>query len=317
MKYLMNDYDEALYQILYYGDKKPTRTGIDTLWLAGIQSRYELFHAEANGFRFPIVTGRKMNPAGVWGELLWMISGSTLNQDAVKLGCKFWTPWCEGEKYEALRKRWGYRSGDFGPIYGWQLRHYGADYIDYSFYRDLADETENTEQKATFQKAANNALMGGFDQLARMVHLLKHDPNSRRNLFVLWNPKDEEKMALPPCHYSYQVLVGTDKSLTGILTQRSCDFPIGVPANIQFYSALTIMLAQQAGLWAKELIHETHDSHIYVNQIDAVKEYLDRRKPASPVLNINPAATIDDYKPEDFVVTNYFPCEPIKIPVAV
>lgn len=158
---------------------------------------------------------------------------------------------------------------------------------------------------------------GGFDQLAWVVNRIKEDPSCRRTLWTLWNPQDVSTMRLPPCHMMYQVLVDDDRNLTGIMYQRSCDFPIGVPANIQFYSALTAMIAQQTDCVAKEFVHVTADSHIYGDQIEAVKRYLDLPKTESPRLKINKAADIFSYEPEDFVISDCHQGPKIDIPVAV
>ena len=184
-----------------------------------------------------------------------------------------------------------------GPLYGFQLRHFGG-----SYNKGIED--------------SDGYGHGGVDQLANMVELLKKDPNSRRNLFSLWNPKQIGDMRLPPCHYTFQVYANNGK-LSGMLTQRSCDFPIGAPANIQFYSAIIYMLAQQCGYEPHEFVHSVGDAHIYTNQIMQVESYLSREKPDSPKLNLNKAKDIDSYVLEDFEVENYNPLGPIAIPVEV
>lgn len=347
MTYLMKPYDEALEYILKKGIKKADRTGVGTISVAGLQSKYDL-----TTDYFPIVTKRKLFPKAVFAELLWFISGSTKNQDLEALGAKFWGKWCDenNPKYVELRKKWGYEPGDFGPIYGWQLRHFGADYIKHSNAKSFHQKLIKTLEDGTIEDLRNlydshgrvNAVRGidegyitleiakkmigepplafGFDQLEFMINTLKNEPfgsNGRRCLFSLWNPSDLDKMALPPCHYTYQAIADGDGGLTGILTQRSCDFPVGVPANIQFYSALTIMLAQQSGFKPREFIHNTNDSHIYLNQIPMVEEYLSRPEIDSPKLSINKAVDIYSYKMEDFVLSDYKPDEKIDIPVAV
>jgi thymidylate synthase len=77
------------------------------------------------------------------------------------------------------------------------------------------------------------------------------------------------------------------------------------------------MLAQQSGLQPYEFVHSTIDSHIYVDQIDAVQEYLSRSPPDSPKLELKKAEDIDSYKLDDFKIIDYDPQPPIKIPVAV
>lgn len=284
--YLLDDYDSALERILRTGIRKQNRTGIDTIAIFGMQSRYKIDEY------FPLLTKRKVWPKAIFAELLWFISGSTNNKDLQALSSNIWTPWVSKE----FEDKHGYEEGSFGPVYGFQLRHFGGNY------------------NKGIQNSAYGA--GGFDQLQYMVNMLKTNPNDRRILFSLWNPKDLDCSRLPPCHYTFQTFVHENK-LSGILTQRSCDFPIGVPANIQFYSSLIYMLAQQTGLEPYEFIHNTSDSHIYANQIEAVEEYLARPKVDSPKMKLNKAKDIFSYKLDDFEIIDYNPLEAIKIPVAV
>jgi thymidylate synthase len=43
-----------------------------------------------------------------------------------------------------------------------------------------------------------------IDQIANAIHLLKTDPDSRRNLVNAYNVGELDQMVLPPCHYSFQ-----------------------------------------------------------------------------------------------------------------
>lgn len=282
MRYLMSPYDHALETILKNGVFKSDRTGTGCFSVAGLQCRYRL---DLDNY-FPLVTRRKLFPKAIFAELLWFLSGSSNTLDLNALGATFWDKWRDPE-FEAKHD---YNPGDLGPVYGFQLRHFGADY---------------------------KTKTGGFDQLAYMVNELKTNKHSRRILFNLWNPVDLDKMRLPPCHFTYQVITVGEDELTGILTQRSADFPIGVPANIQFYSALTIMLAQVAGLQPYEFVHNTNDSHIYADQIAGVEEYLASPVLDSPRLIIKPKENILDYGMDDFELLDFNPGKKINIPVAV
>lgn len=280
MNYVMQGYDDTLARILASGLKKPDRTGIGCLSLAGLQCRYPL------GGRFPLLSRRKVWPRAIFAELIWFLSGSTNTNDLNALGAKFWDRW-KDQKFESKH---GLSDGDLGPIYGFQLRHFGGDYATRS---------------------------GGFDQLGYMDSEMRVNPHSRRILFSLWNGNDMPMQVLPPCHYSYQIVVDGDLGLTGILTQRSADYPVGVPANIQFYSALTMMFAQQHGCRAREFVHNTGDAHIYLDQVDAVERYLASPVVDSPSLEIKRANDIFSYAPDDFVVSEYAPGPRIDVPVAV
>lgn len=45
----------------------------------------------------------------------------------------------------------------------------------------------------------------GVDQLARIIQLLRTNPNDRRMIMSAWNPAALPLMALPPCHMFCQV----------------------------------------------------------------------------------------------------------------
>jgi thymidylate synthase len=312
--YAFQPYDDALEHILTSGVKKSNkRTGVETIAVCGIESRYQL-----NMDAFPVLTRRKYWPKGIFAELIWFLSGSTSNDDLKKLGCNFWTPWVN----EEFEKKHGYAPGCFGPVYGFQLRHFGGCYGN-----GIGGERGSKNTSVTVECNSGGSVWkeddgsvygsGGFDQLKYMMERIEKDPSDRRILFSLWNPAELEKMRLPPCHYTFQIYIDDDKRMSGMLTQRSCDFPVGVPANIQFYSALTCMIAQQTGYTPHEFVHSTVDSHIYADQVDAVREYLATPKIDSPKLKITKAKDIYSYRPEDFVLEN-FTCGPkIEIPVAV
>lgn len=303
--YLMQSYDDALRQILEHGVSRTNkRTGIKTLSVFGMLNRYRL-----DTEFFPILTRRKVWPKSVFSELIWFLSGSTSNKDLKDLGCNFWSPWVDHE----WEKMHGYVEESFGPVYGFQLRYFGGHYGNGSCQEKSLDICHEGEWDSTGKKYGE----GGFDQLAWVVNRIKEDPSCRRTLWTLWNPQDVSKMRLPPCHMMYQVLVDDERRLSGILYQRSCDFPIGVPANIQFYSALTIMLAQQTDCKPHEFVHVTADSHIYQDQIEGVKMYLDTPFIDSPKLKINKALDVFSYKPEDFVISDFTSGPKIEIPVAV
>lgn len=298
-EYLLHPYDDALADILLTGKKKEDRTGVGCLSLAGIQCRYRLDEG-----KFPLITRRKTWPRAIFAELLWFLSGSSNVFDLNRLGSSVWDKWRDPE-FEASH---GLEPGDLGAVYGFQLRHFGANYKAFRKEERLSRESG---------VLLYNLDEWGFDQLEYMVWELRNNRYSRRILFSLWNPKDFHIMRLPPCHFTFQVIVDGDDQLTGILTQRSCDWPVGVPANIQFYSALTIMLAQQADLKPYEFIHNANDCHIYLDQIDAVEQYLSTPIIESPRLEIRKAPNITSYKLEDFILHDYKTGPKIDLPVSI
>lgn len=281
--YLMRSYDRLLQQILDEGKISTNqRTQLSTLHLVGAQSRYFLGSPDKH---FPLLTKRKVWPRAIFAELCWMLSGSTSNLDLVQMGSNIWTPWVD----EAFEAKQGYGPGELGPIYGYQMRNFGGKFPDRT---------------------------GGVDQIHYLIREIQRDRSSRRILMNLWNPLDLPKMRLPPCHYAYQVLINDAGELSGVLSMRSCDVPIGLPANVQFYAALTIMLAEMTGYRPYELVVNCADAHIYENQIEPIQEYLLREEKESPKLQFHNPGWIN-VTPDCFQIQDYQPHPAIKIPVAV
>jgi thymidylate synthase len=64
-------------------------------------------------------------------------------------------------------------------------------------------------------------------------------------------------------------------------------------------------------------VHVIADAHIYEDQIEGVKRYLDSPIVESPKLKIEKAKDIFSYKIEDFVISDFLSGPKIEIPVAV
>jgi len=184
---------------------------------------------------------------------------------------------------------WADEQGNLGPVYG--------------------------EQWRAWRKPDG----GTVDQISKLVHNLKNNPDSRRLLVVAYNPGVADEMALPPCHSLFQFYVANGK-LSCQLYQRSADLFLGVPFNIASYAILTHMLAQQADLEVGEFVHTFGDCHIYHNHItdDIVHEQLSRTPRALPELIIKrKPESIFEYRFEDFEIAGYDPYPIIKAPIAV
>lgn len=288
-------YLDLIQRILERGEFRPDRTGTGTLSLfAPPQLRFDLSDGT-----FPLLTTKKVFMKGILQELLWFIQGATDAKLLSEKGVKIWEGNGSREYLDSLGLT-SRREGDLGPVYGFQWRHFGADYVDC--------DTDYSGK--------------GYDQLARIIETLKTNPYDRRIIMSAWNPPAFKEMALPPCHVFCQFYVNFPENsrprLSCQMYQRSCDMGLGVPFNIASYALLTYMIAMVVDMDPGEFIHVMGDAHVYSNHVDALKVQLERTPKAFPKLKINRNVTdIDDFKFEDFEVLDYEPYGPIKMKMAV
>ena len=234
---------------------------------------------------FPLLTTKKVSWRNVLKELLWFISGSTDNNILKGDNVNIWN--LNAEEYHQRSMK---REGDLGPIYGFQWRHFGAEYTH-------SDDNYNNK---------------GIDQLKYIIDEIKKNPQSRRLLFSAWNPVNLKDMALPPCHVSFQFYI-EDNYIDGQLYQRSGDLFLGVPYNIASYSFLLHIIGNITGYIPRKLIHIIGDTHIYLNHIESIKEQIIRVPNNYPKLEIkNKIEDIDNIDISNFNIINYNPHPPIK-----
>jgi thymidylate synthase len=220
---------------------------------------------------------------------------------------------------DEFAKKWG----ELGPIYGKQWRNW-----DTKQFESLND--------GNFGHKYNDV---PIDQIANLINDLKTNPDSRRLMVNSWNVGELDQMVLPPCHYGFQVYTrelsdderqglyavytedsyGVDGKLTSPLTidwvktpkraislmwnQRSCDVPLGIPMNISSYGLLLMMIADEVNMIPEELIGNLGDCHIYLNQMDGVKEQIGREPFELPTVYVRDGIHCSSVN--DVILENY------------
>jgi len=310
----MLQYLDAVREVMEYGTRKESRTGIDTISTFNINYEINLH----NGF--PLLTTKSISWKNIVVEMLWFLSGQT-NIDILKRhNCKFWDDWADP------------KTGEVPSAYGNFWRHYPI--------HQMGSQGNGWDPHMT---------IGYMDQIAKVVETLKRDPLSRRMVVLAWAPGNAWSSKLPPCHAVFVVNVQNMMCpvrevviphLCLHLTQRSCDMALGVPYNIASYALLMHLLSRFSGIPVGIFAHTLVDAHIYTCKPDGsiphplqdhmpgLKEQLIREPRPLPKLHIDPNIRhLDDIKRlldlptsdlmEAFKLEGYDPHPEIKFKVAV
>ena len=110
-------------RIIKTGVYRPDRTGTGTYSLFGCSMRYNLRHT------FPLLTSKRVFWRGVVEELLWFVQGSTNARLLQDKGVRIWDGNSSREYLDSIGLSHR-EEGDLGPVYGFQWRHFGAEYKD-------------------------------------------------------------------------------------------------------------------------------------------------------------------------------------------
>lgn len=315
------EYLNLLNRIKVDGIASDDRTGVGTVSIFGPQMRFDLSEG------FPLLTTKRVPFGVIKSELLWFLRGDTNIKYLLEHNNHIWDEWgfenwalspdfttdIKTSVFQATYHK-------FGANYRFEDEAFKAHYDNYmSIYqqRVLSDDAfakQFGELGPVYGKQWRD--FNGVDQIAQVIEQIKTNPDSRRLIVSAWNPKDVPDMALPPCHMQFQFYVRNGK-LSCHLMQRSGDSFLGIPFNIASYALLTHIIAKQCGLDVGEFVHTIGDAHIYTNHFEQVDRQLSRDPRALPVLNDFDKKPLDEYTPDDFILTGYDPHKGIKAPVAV
>jgi len=247
---------------------------------------------------------------------------------------------------DEFAKKWG----ELGPVYGKQWREWSK------FDKTCPDHPFDFEYHMSDD--------GPIDQIQNLINDLKTNPDSRRLMVNAWNVGDLDKMTLPPCHYGFQVYTSElsdeeryniwfnnnyetgmeryfdpnnlpdfdndyyeptpTRAISLMYNARSQDVPLGTPFNIASYALLLEIIAKEVNMIPDELITNMGDCHIYLNQIEGIKEQLIREPYPLPKLviseDVNFTGTIDEFlnscSISDFKIEGYQSHPTIKMPLS-
>lgn len=259
------DYLTLCEKILNEGVEVENRTGVNTIKIPGYFFEFDLEK------EFPILTTKQVFFKNAITEMLWIYQEQSNDVRWLQeRNNHIWDEWeiAEDGKWKAtqnvlenghLVKKEVVREFDkkyahtIGTAYGWIVKRY-----------HLIDE---------------------------LIDKIKNNPTDRRMIMSLWQNEFLNTAVLPSCVWSSEWDV-TDGRINLWVHQRSCDVPLGLPFNITQYAVLLSLIASVTGLKPGKMYWSIKDAHIYVNQVDGIKEQIRRGKELedlqAPTLWINP-----------------------------
>ena len=284
-------YLDLVEEILMKGEEVPCRTGNKVLVRLNKSLTWDVNEG------FPILTFRQIPFKGVKAELSCFLQGITDKRIYQERGCNYWNFWCNPAKVPYSDKEGMKEERDLGNIYGWNYRHFGAEYNNY--------DTDYTGQ--------------GFDQLEQVINKLKTDPYDRRMIITAWDPAHMNTMGLPPCLHTWQFnYLGGRLHLTGL--QRSADTILGVPSDMVQGTLLLYLVAKTVNIQPGTITLEFCNCHIYDNHIEKVKEHLEAWKSCDiplPTIELDSEATVFNFLPDMARLIDYRYAEKVSFDVAV
>jgi dihydrofolate reductase/thymidylate synthase len=270
-------YLNLIQRIIRDGDRRATRNAT-TFSLFGEKMEFDLE-------RFPLYTTKKMFMRGIFEELKFFLQGKT---DSKVLETKGVNIWKQNTTREFLDKCGlvGYREGDMGPMYFFNVFNFGAEY---------------NGCEADYKGK-------GFNQFQYVMDLLKNDPTSRRIVFTTFDPSVAGRGVLYPCHGLLTQFYVENGKLSCSMTMRSNDIICGNPFNVASYALLVYIMCELLDNRYKpgRLIMFMNDVHIYEEHIDAAKEQVEREPYEFPTLRFKKGfKSVDELEWEDVEIEGY------------
>lgn len=277
-------YLDVLDDILTYGYEynDPNRPGVTRKELETVI----INHLINDGY--PILSVRKTFFKGAVGELLLFLKGKN-----------------------DIRRYWDYN------IHFWDKDWARFNHFDEDYAKQLKEAYKNDPSyKTSYNTLYNLGKIYPLQYEKQYDVFDKFKENVLRTDLVVdtWQVEDLKDMALIPCHFGFQILGSTD-GFKICWFQRSTDFMLGTPINVQYYYLMGMLLEAWSGHRFLGITGILNKCHLYNNQIDLAKKMMGTRgftSNARVELTVDPslkqfsfAEFIKNIEPSNFKLLDY------------
>jgi thymidylate synthase len=243
------DYIKLCKTILKKGVEVENRTGINTIKIPSYHLKFDLSK------EFPVLTTKQLYFRQAITEMLWIYQEQSND-----------VRWLQ-ERNVHIWDEW--EIGEDGIWHATQNVMEDGKFVKKEISKDFGKKYAHTIG------TAYGYIVKKFKMTQNLIKTIKENPNDRRMVMTLWQNDYLDTAVLPSCVWSSEWDV-TDGKLNCWVHQRSCDVPLGLPFNVTQYAVLANLIAQVTGLKVGKMFWSIKDAHIYVNQVDGIKEQIKR-----------------------------------------
>ena len=251
------DYLKLCETILEKGTRVSNRTGIDSIKIPGWTFEFNLEK------EFPILTTKQLFFKNAITELLWIYQAKSNDVRWLQeRGNHIWDEWEIDENGDWHAEQM--LPDENGVLVKKKItKHFGKEWA----------HTIGT---------AYGWIVNKYNLVDNLIDKIKNNPTDRRMIMSLWQNEYLDTAVLPSCVWCSEWDV-TDGHLNLWVHQRSCDVPLGLPFNVTQYAVLANLIAHVCGLKVGKMFWSIKDAHIYVNQVDGIKEQIKIGKELPPL----------------------------------
>lgn len=260
------EYLKLCKRILEEGKLVENRTGIDTIKVPSHHFKFNLQE------EFPMLTTKQVFYKNAITEMLWIYQAQSND-----------VRWLQ-ERNNHIWDEW--EIAEDGKWRATQMVPQGNGKLE-----KQEIEKDFGKQWAHTIGTAYGWIVNRYKHIDNLLDKIKNNPTDRRMIMSLWQDEFLDTAVLPSCVWSSEWDV-TDGKVNVWVHQRSCDVPLGLPFNVTQYAVLLSMIAHCTNLEPGTMDWSIKDAHIYVNQIEGIKEQIKRGETLedlpAPELWLNP-----------------------------